>query len=172
MRELLSPSDPDAQRAPLHVREKAADRREPATRILHIVWGEEEGYPEASWGFEQWSVRRYRVGQGCDGTIEDSMHFVAIHLFAALGLDYPALYQEAYPGESLDGWPAPDQLTWLIEETEMPPLTAHTMDLLLHDLYDTNHRTLEELLRERLESLGFLPTAPPCANPSSRDESH
>ena len=146
------------------MREKAANRRNPATRILHVVWDEEEGHPQASWGFEQWSVRPYRVGQGCDGTIEDSMHFVAIHLFASL-LDYQALYQEAYPGESLDGWPAPDPMRWLIEETEMPHLTAHTMELLLHDLYDTNHRTLEELLRERLESLGFLLTDPPCATP-------
>jgi hypothetical protein len=39
---------------------------------------------------------------------------------------------------------------------------------LLHDLYDTNHRTLEMLVRERLEERGFLaPTAACLADPAT-----
>ena len=159
MRELLHPEDPTALRAPRHVREKAAGRGEGETRILHIVWDEEEGYTRDAWGFEQWSVRPYRVGQGCDGTIEESMHFVALHLLAKIGIDYRANYHEAYPEESLDGWPRPDQLGWLAEETDFPPLDVESLELLLHDLYDTNHRTLEDLLRTRLETLGWHPAA-------------
>lgn len=159
MRELLRPDDPAASRAPRHVREKAASRGEAETRILHIVWDEEEGYPQTAWGYEQWSVRPYRVGQGCDGTIEESMHFVALHLLARVGIDYRALYRDAYPDSSLDGWPSPDQLDWLAEETSFPPLDVESLELLLHDLYDTNHRTLEDLLRSRLESLGCLSPA-------------
>ena len=163
MRELLHPADPVAQRAPRHVREAAARRQEDATRILHIVWDEEEGYHQDAWGFEQWSVRPYRVGQGCDGTIEENMHFIAHHLLSQLGIDYYAAYTEAYPDRSLVGWPRPEQLAWLHAETEFPALADDTLELLLHDLYDTNHRTLEDLLRARLEGLGRLITTSPAA---------
>jgi hypothetical protein len=156
MRELLPPADPIAQRAPRHVREAAARRQESETRILHIVWDEEEGYHPDSWGFEQWSIRPYRVGQGCDGTVEENMHFVAIHLTWQLGIDYYAMYADAYPDRSLVGWPRPEQLDGLHAETEIPPLDDDSLELLLHDLYDTNHRKLEDLLRMRLEGLGRL----------------
>jgi hypothetical protein len=167
MRELLLPGDPAARRAPRHVREKAAARPGPETRILHIVWDQEDGYPEGSWGFEQWSVRPYHVGQGCDGTIEENMHFVALHLLQRIGIDYRAIYREAYPEQSLEGWPAPDQAAWLADESILPPADDESLELLLHDLYDTNHRTLKDLLRTRLEGLGWLRASAAPASPAA-----
>lgn len=167
MRELLSPEDPRAARAPRHVLDKAAERASAETRILHVVWDQEGGYPEAGWGFEQWSVRPYRVGQGCDGTIECNMHFVALALLPALGVDYRQVYAEACPGESLDGWPSAETAAMLAAETTVPEPDAGALELLLHELYDTNHRTLEDLLRCRLESMGHL--RPARASAGSRD---
>lgn len=108
-------------------------------------------------------IVRSDVGQGCDGTIEDNMHFVATHLLQPVGIDYYAAYAEAYPDRSLAGWPRPEQLAWLHAETEFPALADDTLELLLHDLYDTNHRTLEDLLRARLEGLGRLISTSPAA---------
>jgi hypothetical protein len=168
VRELLSPEDPRAARAPRHVLDKAAERASAETRILHVVWDQEDGYPETGWGFEQWSVRPYRVGQGCDGTIECNMHFVALALMPALGIDYRKLYTEASPGATLEGWPSPEQAARLAAETTVPEPDADALERLLHDLYDTNHRTLEDLLRSRLESLGHLRPTHDSARPGDR----
>jgi hypothetical protein len=115
--------------------------------------------------FEQWSVRPYQVGQGCDGTIECNMHLVVLTLMPALGIDYRRLYAEAYPCETLEGWPSPETSARLAAETTVPDPGADALERLLHDLFDTNHRTLEDELRSRLEALGHLtPTdvgAPP-----------
>jgi len=156
VRELLSPQDPRAARTPRHVLDKAAERASAETRILHVVWDREGGHPETGWGFEQWSVRPYQVGQGCDGTIECNMHFVALAMMPALGIYYRQLYAEAYPGESLEGWPSPETAASIAAETTVPEPDADALEHLLGDLYDTNHRTLEDLLRCRLESLGHL----------------
>lgn len=156
MRELLVPGDPRSARAPRHVLELAETRRCEDTRILHIVWDEAGGYPRTSWGYEQWSVRPYLVGQGCDGTIEENMHLVALTVLPKLGIDYRQLYEEAYPGETLGDWPTSEDVAVLYAETVFPEISTAALEALLHDLYDTNHRTLEDLLRTRLEGLGHL----------------
>ena len=161
MRELLPLDHPAAARAPRHVRELAAARTDPATRILHIIWDEADGYPEHAWGFEQWSVRPYLLGQGCDGTIEENLHYAALRILPAMGLDYRQLYREAYPGEDLGDWPTAAFAEELAAESIIPErASAEDLQRLLYDLYDTNHRTLEMLLRERLEALGVIPAEP------------
>src|SRR5215213_5597230 len=130
MRELLDPDEPRAARAPRHVRDLAAKQADAATRILHIVWDEADGYPEHGWGNEQWSIRPYRVGQGCDGTIECNMHFVAIELMERVGIDYRQLYEEAYPGESLDEWPSAEYAAVLAAESVLPEPDAEALECL------------------------------------------
>lgn len=66
------------------------------------------------------------------------------------------MYREAYPESTLDGWPHPDELDRLASETDLPSLHRDSFKLLLRDLYDTNHRTLELLLRAHLESVGWI----------------
>lgn len=167
MRELLPLDHPASLRAPAHVREMAVARADPRTRILHLVWDASDGCTPDAIGFEQWSVRPYHLGQGCDGTIEENMHFAAIQILAGLGLDYRAIYRAAYPGSDLDAWPTPEFAATLGRETVLPsePVTLDDLNRLLRDLYDTNHRTLEELVREGLESIGRYPPDPSVLSP-------
>lgn len=161
MRELLPLDHPTAQRAPEHVIESALTRQDPNTRILHLVWDEEGGFPEHAWGYEQWSVRPYQVGQGCDGTIECNMHYTALQVLPQIGVDYRAAYAEAYPDrQGLDEWPSAAYAAVLARETCIPPVNDATLELLLHDIYDTNHRSLEDVLRQKLEALGYFTTEP------------
>ena len=153
MEELISPEDRKARFAPDRIREKALRQK---GEILHIVWDKEDGYPEHAWGFEQWSVRPFQQGNGCDGTIDRNVHLIGKRLCAALGLDYKALYEEAYVWDTQT-----DDGSWILlldryeDETIIPELSELSLKLLLDDLGDINNRSLVGVLEDRFTGLGY-----------------
>lgn len=98
---LIDPHSKDAQRVPTDVRDRAI--RE-GKQILHIVWDKAGGYPEHAWGFQQWSVRPFVLGYGCDGTTDGNIHYIALQLCEQLGLDYIELYEQAYVETGDESW--------------------------------------------------------------------
>lgn len=127
-------------------------------RILKIVWDKEDGYPQHSWGFVQWSIRPYEQRYGCDGTTDGNIHLIALRLCEALGLDYPALYEKAYaargtkPGRSwirTFDWPRVE------EETIIPKLSEQSLRHCLHDLGEINNRSILAVLEDEFTNLGY-----------------
>lgn len=132
----------------------------PGGRVKTIVWDEAGGYPRHSWGVTQWTVRPYLPGYGCDGTTDSNIHLIAMTLCAKLGLDYEAMYREAYAGENLDwvdGWVGRATADMeLVSETVIPgAVTEDVLIVMLSDLYQINNRSLCCVLEERLEAAGF-----------------
>lgn len=127
---------------------QAKSRKLPGGFIKKIVWDKEGGYPEHSWGFIQYTLRPYVQGYGCDGTTDNNIHLIAMHLSAMLGLQYEDLFLSAYPDEkSIE-----EVFRWfdiirndpvLRKETKLPKtITQDALLLALHDLYDINNRSL------------------------------
>jgi hypothetical protein len=123
--------------------------------VLKITWDETGGYPAHAWGYVQWSVRPFTQGQGCDGTIDENVHLIGLRLCAQLGLDYAALHDEAYPKTPFEY--SPEDQREAERETEIPPLSAEALQLLLEDLTDINNHSLRAVLEERLIEIGTLP---------------
>lgn len=148
MKQQINPNSPEAKEAPDRLRARAIKE---GLQLLRIVWNSEGGYPEHAWGFEQWSVRPYRLGYGCDGTTDENIHLIAWRVCDKLGIDYPALYLEAYGDNLLDF----DRWDTIALETEMPTMTTFTLRGILHDLNEINCRTVRDLLQDELEQHGY-----------------
>jgi hypothetical protein len=156
--ELFTPKQAEQIGAPSRVVAKArASKRE----VLRIVWDKEDGYPEHAWGYVQWSVRPFKQMDGCDGTIDDSVHLIAYRLCSQLGLDYAALIDEAYAWRDKD-----DNGDWVRETTEeqwqaierntiVPKLSTQSLRRLLNDLTDINNHSLAALLHDTLKAMGY-----------------
>jgi hypothetical protein len=121
----------------------------PGGYILKIVWDAEGGYPEHAWGYIQYSARPFHPGHGCDGTTDQNIHLIAATLAARCGLDYQAIYREAYA----DNNPETEWLDRLLldasiaKETVVPEgVTLNDWIIALHDLYDINNRSLVAVL--------------------------
>ena len=150
MKRLINPNNPSAQEAPAKLREMAL---KDGLQLLQITWDKEGGYLEHAWGFEQWSVRPYRLGYGCDGTTDENIHFIAWKVCEIVGIDYPALYWEAYQENLLDF----GEWDRVAQETEIPDLENLTLTMrgILHDLNEINCRSVRDLLEDILEGLGY-----------------
>lgn len=138
--------------------DKAA--RLPGGHLVRIVWDAEDGYPEHAWGYEQFTVRPYRQGYGCDGTTDANIHLIAAVLCERAGIDYVDAYIAAYSHDST----FEDVRSWvdeirsdlhLMSETIMPTdRSPETFGYMLHDLYQINNRSLVMELEGRLEAAG------------------
>ncbi len=134
-------------------------RRLPNGYIKKIIWDEEGGYPEHACGYIQYSPRPFRQGYGCDGTTDENIHLIAAVFCERLGLDYIAIYKDAYT-DSSDG--IEQSMANLMndkeirEETIIPEsIEIDELRLMLSDLYQINNRSLVEVLEERLLDKGF-----------------
>jgi len=161
MREFFDLNDPEAQKAPQHVLKKAGAERK---RLLKITWDEADGYPEHAWGYVQWSPRPFTQLQGCDGTTDENVHLIAKIFCSQLGLDYPALWEQAYawrdpqepsPGDWLRGDLNDEPWASIRTETVIPELSEQALRNLLHDLNDINNRSIRTVLEEQFERLGY-----------------
>lgn len=155
MEELLSPLSKKAQRAPDYIKTRAISN---GKKILHIVWDKADGYPEHAWGFEQWSVRPFEQGNGCDGTTDGNIHLIARHLCAKLGLDYKALYTEVYQDHDGINFSADwiDALDRYEVETIIPnEVSTQTLKLLLDDLGEINNHSMVATLEDKFTELGY-----------------
>lgn len=132
----------------------------PDGHLVRIVWDAEDGYPEHAWGYEQFTVRPYRLGYGCDGTTDGNIHLIAAVLCERVGIDYVDAYLTAYPDQStfehtrrwVDGIRADGRLAG---ETIVPPdASPEALGLMLSDLYQINNRSLVAELEERFTSAG------------------
>jgi hypothetical protein len=100
-----------------------------------------------------------RYSYGCDGTTDENIHLITAVFCDRLGLDYIAIYKEAYP-DSSDG--IEQGMANLLndveirEETIIPESTGlDELKLMLSDLYQINNRSLVGVLEERLLDKGF-----------------
>lgn len=135
----------------------------PGGFILKIVWDAEGGYPEHAHGYIQYSPRPYRLGYGCDGTTDANIHLLALKLLERLGLDYPAIYLEAY--RDRDGT---ENASWINDLAHDPKLCSETvipehvgpeeLGLLLHDLNAINNRSVVAELEMLLDGRGIAYT--------------
>jgi hypothetical protein len=130
--------------------------REEGKSVLKITWDQAGGFPAHVWGYVQWTVRPFTQGQGCDGTIDESVHLIGLRLCEQLGLDYAGLNDEAYPEEAPFEFSPEDQRE-AERETEIPPLSIEALRLLLEDLTEINNHSLRALLEKRLIEIGTLP---------------
>jgi len=151
MKRLFDPNCQEVNNAPAKLRDRAIKE---GLKLLQIVWDKEGGYLEHTWGFEQWSIRPYRLGYGCDGTTDENIHLIAWKICEQIGIDYLALYLEAYNDDLLNF----DEWDTIAQETDMPKLGAQS-DLvlrgILHDLNEINCRTVGDSLQDELERLGY-----------------
>lgn len=157
MKTCFDPQDPKAHDAPSEYRQWAIEQ---GKQLLKIVWDEADGYPEHAWDYVQWSIRPYEQWYGCDGTTDANIHLIAQRVCEALGLDYPALYEQAYTKEN--GYDCPCWLrgfdfTPYETETVVPPLPPSDEVLcgILHDLHDVNNHSLANLLEDVFASRGY-----------------
>jgi hypothetical protein len=162
MRQLLTLAYAQKLGCPAHVVEQAlkqTDKPFTARCILHLEWDEADGYPRHAWGYQQWSVRPFIQGQGCDGTIDENVHLIGLAFCEQLGLDYAALYEEAYAEDREAGcgdWLRDyDERGRITNETIVPEISEHTVRMYLNDLQDINNRSLIEVMEREFHRLGF-----------------
>lgn len=129
--------------------------------VKKIVWDQEGGYPEHAWGYTQWTVRPFVQGYGCDGSTDENIHLIAVHLCEKLGIDYADCYTRAYSDDGNYGSNANWVATLkakdpLKAETLLPQaVTADALILMLSDLYQINNRSLVAVLEEELSAKGW-----------------
>lgn len=151
-RELYSPDDRLPVGAPPDLVAKARDS---GRKLARIVMDEAEGVSpgHSGYGFVQWSVRPYRVGDGCDGSRDQNVKYVLSVVCDRLGWSIKELFEAAYPDEDE---PISDaEITMARREsahTQLPddPLSPVALGLLLYDLYAMNYRSLEAEIEYRL----------------------
>jgi len=138
-------------------RAKAEDKQ-----LLKIVWDDADGYPEHAWGYVQWSIRPYTQWYGCDGTTDENIHLIAKALCEALGLDYAALYEQAYNrpqdaplGESWLRSMTAESWARIEAETIIPELSEISLCGILDDLHEINNHSFANLLENVFTSLGY-----------------
>ena len=132
---------------------QSCSRKIPGGFVKKIVWDKEGGYPEHAWGTIQYTVRPYMQGYGCDGTTDGNIHLIAACCAKESGIDYFDAYKSAYPDEDHphDWFQEIFIDKRLNEETIIPGNTSfRTWCLTLSDLYQINHRSLVEVLVDRL----------------------
>lgn len=130
--------------------------RLPGGFVKKILWDEAGGYPQNAWGNIQYSCRPFYQGYGCDGTTDRNVHLIARKVCDMLGLDYLALYREAYPDSDETPWFADDiNDKALLAETLVPTeVTEDVIVLMLSDLYQINNRSIVAVLEDALEGTG------------------
>ncbi len=152
---ILNPDSREAQAAPERLRLLAQEK---GRQIKQIVWDEAGGYPDFSWGYIQWSLRPYEQRQGCDGTVDLNVHLIGLRLCEELGLDYQALYEQAYRGDR-EEWDASwiTDLEWdeVQAETIVPELSEQALRYFLFDLSEINNHALIDVAADAFTKLGY-----------------
>jgi hypothetical protein len=149
-RKLFSPYDPEVVAAAPRCWLDAHDGK----KLLRVVWDEAGGYPEHAWGYTQWSLRPYEQWYGCDGTTDANIHLIGWRMCDALGLDYPALYEQAYDDEA-PCWLRGFDFAPYEAETIIPPAPIdEVLRGMIHDLHEINNHSLANLLFDTLARLG------------------
>lgn len=123
--------------------------------IKKVLWDAEDGYPEHSHGFIQYSPRPFFQGYGCDGTTDENVHLIALTLCNILDIDYLSVYAQAYPDaedDTLDwirGLPLDQEI---VAETIVPKSAGtRELALMLHDLQAINNRSVIDVLLDVFE---------------------
>lgn len=130
----------------------------PGGYILKIIWDDPDEYPEHAFGYEQYTVRPYHLGYGCDGTTDRNIHLIAATVFNRIGINYGQAYVDAYSDEfnSNNRQAGIDDMNdcsdpVITGETVIPENNdLRTIQAVLHDLYDINNRSLVARLTELL----------------------
>lgn len=133
----------------------------PGGHLVMITWTVEDGYPVHAAGYTQWTVRPVHPGYGCDGTTDDNVHLMGMHICQSLGIDYAEAYASAYDDTPLEE--AREMFASILADpsirqtTLMPalPPTKETLILLLSDLYQLNNRSFTDVLCQRFASKGL-----------------
>ncbi|MCI0558937.1 MAG: hypothetical protein MN733_10610 [Nitrososphaera sp.] len=152
---LFDANSREALAAPEEIRARAKAKNK---QIKKIVWDKEGGYPEHAWGYVQWTIRPYEQRDGCDGTVDDNVHLIALRLCEALGLDYPMLYEKAYEWREekfSQSWLRNYDWAPAERETIVPELSEQALRNLLYDLTEINNHSLVEVLEEEFTKLGY-----------------
>lgn len=124
-------------------------------RVAKIVWDEED-VPDHCKGYVQWSVRPYRVTDGCDGTRDSNAMFVCHEFCKATGLDIVQVYTAAYSDEeNIFDDSYFKHLEDQRETTELPEVNQENMIHLLKSLYDMNWRSFVGELSKQWSSKGY-----------------
>lgn len=123
------------------------------SKIKKIVWDNEGGYPECSWGCIEYTLRPYKQGFGCDGTTDNNIHLIASIMAEREGWNYAELYSQVnkISVEEIENWlkDIQDKSGVTRKETLMPVYnTAKKWALALNDLYQINARSLETALED------------------------
>lgn len=129
------------------------------TWVKRIEWDAAGGYPKHSWGYVQFSPRPYKLGYGCDGTVDSNVHLIAERMCKAFGLDYGALYALAYPDAEADAPPS-DGGPWKPEDVEDETLipeapTLEVWRLIARELGEINNHSLVTVLCDALLDRGI-----------------
>jgi len=126
--------------------------------VAKIVWDEDD-IPEHAKGFVQWSVRPYRVSDGCDGSRDENAKLVLLRFCQQTGIDIRAAYRAAYPDgrEQMFTDPCLAYLESLDDpaHTEIPALNSDNLQALLDSLYDMNYRSFAAELGRRFNEAGY-----------------
>ena len=138
-------------------------RKIPGGYLLKIIWDDPDEYPEHALGYEQYTVRPYHLGYGCDGTTDRNIHLIAATVFNRIGINYGQAYIEAYSDEFNnhhrqsvidDMNDCSDPV--IVGETVIPEDNdLRTIQAVLHDLNAINNRSLVARLTELLLQKGF-----------------
>lgn len=112
---------------------------------MKITWDREDGYPEHAWGYIQWSVRPYRLGDGFDGTIDEYVHYLAKLFLESIGLNYFEIYDQAYADHDGDTTNMRDlPRTYgndVADQIDIPPVNKENFGKLLDELTDINNHS-------------------------------
>ncbi|CDQ09189.1 conserved protein of unknown function [Acidithiobacillus ferrivorans] len=135
----------------------------PGAYVLKIIWDDPDEYPEHALGYEQYTIRPYRLGYGCDGTTDQNIHLIAATVLNRIGINYGQAYVEAYPDEFNDNnrQAGIDDMNncsgqQIVAETVIPEdNNLRTIQAILHDLNEINNRSLVGRLEELLLEKGF-----------------
>lgn len=126
-------------------------------QVLMVRWDKADGWDtnHPAYGFVQWSVRPYTLGDGCDGTVSGAVHLLAMNMLEQLGLSYAHLYRDAYP--TSPAWePTQAERAELVNWIEaFPTVDDETLRKLLSSLGAINNSTFLYYIVSNVKPLGY-----------------
>ncbi|PHR62174.1 MAG: hypothetical protein COA43_00600 [Robiginitomaculum sp.] len=134
-------------------------KQNPVLKPFHIIWNEHNGFSpnDAGYGTEQFTLRPYIPGYGCDGTTDSNIHIVAHYICEVIGINYAEYYGE-YHEMSLSDAQEDISRMWNNSKyvTDLPfKITSEEVKLMLRDLYDINNRSLEIKVGQACKEKGY-----------------
>ena len=117
-------------------------------KIYEIIHNEEEGINKEHhcYNYTQYSVRPYKLTYGCDGTTDNNIHLIALHICNYYNINYIEVYKNAYNDRDLDDHQDFEKYLKYIQNdkflkttTIFPSVINETIvNELIHDLYEIN----------------------------------